>query len=80
VVAILLEAVGELPTAGCRHYLVSVGDDPDLVQVSEVWDSPEHHRASLDLPGTRAAIARAMPLLTGEFSSVEGEVVGGIGG
>jgi quinol monooxygenase YgiN len=79
VIAILLGAVDGLPSAGCRHYVVSTGQDPDLIQVSELWESAQHHRASLQLPATRAAIATAMPLLTGEFTSVEGDVVGGLG-
>jgi quinol monooxygenase YgiN len=79
VVAILVGAVGDRPAAGCLQYLVIVGDDPDLVLVSELWESPKHHRASLDLPETREAIGRAMPLLTGEFTGLDGNVVGGIG-
>ena len=78
-IAILLRAVPGLPSAGCRHYVISTGAEPDLIQVSELWESAEHHRASLGLPETRAAIAEAMPLLTGEFTGVEGEVIGGLG-
>jgi quinol monooxygenase YgiN len=44
-----------------------------------VWESAEHHAASLQLPGTRAAIAAAMPLLTGEFTRQETQVAGGLG-
>jgi quinol monooxygenase YgiN len=79
VVAVLLESVAGLRGAGCSVYSVSVSDsDPDLIWVYEVWDSKEHHDASLQLPETRAAIARAMPMLTGEFTSQETTVAGGL--
>ncbi|MGK5739440.1 putative quinol monooxygenase [Micromonospora sp. URMC 103] len=80
VVAILLEGGDGLRAAGCHLYAVGVvEDDPDLIRVCEIWESREHHDRSLHLPETRAAIARAMPLLTGEFASQEMAVVGGLG-
>ncbi|RKN14949.1 antibiotic biosynthesis monooxygenase [Micromonospora musae] len=80
VVAILLAGVDGLRAAGCRLYAVGVAqDDPDLIRVSEIWDSKEQHDRSLRLPETQAAIARAMPLLTGEFAGQEMTVVGGLG-
>ena len=79
VVEILVAAVDGLRGAGCSVYSVSVSaDDPDLIWVYEVWDSKESHDASLQLPDTRAAISRAMPMLTGEFTSRETTVVGGL--
>jgi quinol monooxygenase YgiN len=79
VVGILLEAVDGLRTVGCSVYSVSVSPaDPDLIWVYEVWDTKESHDRSLQLPDTRAAIARAMPMLTGEFTSQETTVVGGL--
>ena len=80
VVEILLRSTDALAEVGCRSYVVSLAHgDEDLIVVSEVWESAAHHAASLQLPGTRAAIAEAMPMLAGEFTSVEGEVVGGLG-
>jgi len=80
VVAILLRGSDGLRAAGCHLYVVSVSDDePDTVWVNEVWESREHHRASLRLAETQAAIAEAMPMLTGEFTSQELTVVGGLG-
>lgn len=80
VVALLLQGLDDLPAAGCLSYVVSVSaTDEDRVWVSEVWESAEHHAAALQLPETRAAIASAMPLLTGEFTSQETRVVGGLG-
>ncbi|GAA3335201.1 antibiotic biosynthesis monooxygenase [Amorphoplanes nipponensis] len=79
VVQILLGGVDGLRGAGCRLYVVGVSDtDPELIWVNEVWESKEHHDASLQLPGTRAAIARAMPMLTGEFTGQELTVAGGL--
>ena len=37
--------------------------DPDGVWVTEIWDSPEDHAASLKLPTTRQLIAETMPLI-----------------
>lgn len=78
--AILLRDVDGLRAAGCWSYVVSVSNaDPDSIHVSEVWQSKDHHDASLKLPTTKAAIAEAMPMLTGEFVGEEYAVVGGLG-
>ena len=80
VVAHLLTSIDGLPAAGCLSYVVSeCPDDDDRIWVTEVWESAEHHAASLQLPETKAAIAAAMPLLTGEFTQQETRVVGGVG-
>jgi quinol monooxygenase YgiN len=80
VVAILLRAADGLSPAGCQLYVVSVSEtDPDVIWVTEVWESKEQHDASLELPETKAAIAAAMPMLTGEFDNRELRVVGGLG-
>ena len=80
VVTILLSGLDSLRSAGCDSYIVSVSDaDDDTIWVTEVWQSKEHHKASLQLPETRAAIGKAMPMLTGEFTSRELNVVGGLG-
>jgi quinol monooxygenase YgiN len=71
--------VDGLREVGCRLYVVGVSEtDPDLIWVNEVWESKDHHAASLQLPETRAAIARAMPMLTGEFTGQELTVAGGL--
>jgi quinol monooxygenase YgiN len=80
VVLTLVSGVDRLTEVGCRLYLVSVSpDDPDCIWVNEVWESKEAHDTSLQLPEVREAIARTMPLLTGEFTSQELSVVGGLG-
>ena len=80
VVDILVSGADGLRAAGCHLYLVGVSDtDPNVIWVTEVWESKEHHDASLRLPRTQAAIAKAMPLLTGEFTRQEVTMVGGLG-
>ncbi len=69
-----------LAELGCLTYLVSRDvDDADLVVVFEVWTSKQAHDDSLTVPAIREAIAATMPLLTGEFSGRELELVGGLG-
>ncbi len=80
VVDILVGGADGLREAGCHLYVVGVAETDDVtIWVSEVWQSKAHHAASLQLPATRAAIARAMPMLTGEFTSQETDVRGGLG-
>ncbi|MFA3877736.1 putative quinol monooxygenase [Streptomyces sp. MMCC 100] len=80
VVAILLSGAESLRDFGCRSYVVGLAaDDPDTIVVTEVWESKEHHDASLRLPKAKEAIAAAMPMLTGEFTSRELVVAGGLG-
>ncbi|MEV0901179.1 putative quinol monooxygenase [Actinoplanes sp. NPDC049802] len=80
IVSILISGADGLRAAGCHVYVVGVSDSDDqTIWVNEVWESKEHHAASLRLPETRAAIARAMPLLTGEFTQQEITVLGGLG-
>jgi quinol monooxygenase YgiN len=80
VVEILLSGADGLRAAGCQVY--AVGTDPadaDVIWVTEIWDSAAKHDASLQLPETKAAIAQAMPVLSGEFTRQELTVVGGLG-
>ncbi|MER6073698.1 hypothetical protein ABT187_33665 [Streptomyces sp. NPDC001817] len=59
---------------------MSLADEDEVtVWVPEVWRSREHHDASLQLPEARAAIARAMPMLTGGFTKQELAIAGGLG-
>ncbi len=79
VVQILVGGADALRAVGCHLYVVSVSDtDPDLIWVYEVWQSKKHHDESLSLPETKAAIARVMPMLTGEFTGRELTVAGGL--
>lgn len=77
-IAILLESTGAMP--GCLSYVVAKDPaDADAIWITEVWDSRASHRASLQLPAVRAAIARARPLIAGFDSGTETEPVGGVG-
>ena len=78
VIAILLEGTSGMP--GCLSYVVARDPaDADAIWITEVWDSRDSHRASLQLPQVRAAIARARPLIAGFESGVETVPVGGVG-
>lgn len=80
VVDILLRDVDTLKEVGCLAYIVNLAEeDANAVWVTEIWESPEAHQASLELPSVKEAIAEAMPLLTGEFEQVRLSVVGGLG-
>lgn len=80
VVAILLSAAEGLKDVGCLQYVVAVSvNDTVTIWTSELWESKEQHAASLQLPEVKDAITRAMPMLTGEFTSVETSVQGGLG-
>ncbi|MGW6062644.1 putative quinol monooxygenase [Streptomyces sp. NPDC055189] len=80
VAALLLSAVEGLREAGCVSYVVGLADDDDVtIWVSEVWQTKELHDASLELPEAKAAIGKAMPMLTGEFTKQEVSVAGGLG-
>jgi quinol monooxygenase YgiN len=80
VIAILLGGADGLRAVGCQLYAVCTDPaDADVIWVSEIWESADKHDASLQLPGTKAAIGQAMPMLTGEFTRQELTVVGGLG-
>jgi quinol monooxygenase YgiN len=80
VISILLAGIDDLRAAGCDFDVASEADtDEDTIVVMEVWETKQHHEASLELPETKAAIAKAMPMLTGEFTGQELSVVGGVG-
>lgn len=76
--AILLEGIAGMP--GCLSYIVARdNDDASALWVTEVWDSPESHRASLELPAVREAIGRGRPLIAGFGERFETTPVGGQG-
>lgn len=77
-IQVLLEGVSGMP--GCRSYVVARDPkDADAVWVTEIWESAEHHKASLALPSVKAAIARGKPLIAGFRAHHETEPVGGHG-
>jgi quinol monooxygenase YgiN len=77
-IAILLEGVAGMP--GCLSYVVARDPaDADGLWITEVWESQEHHQASLTLPSVQDAITRGMPLIAAFGESVVTEPVGGHG-
>lgn len=76
--AILLEGLSGMP--GCLSYIVATDPtDPNALWITEVWDSQESHRASLDLPSVKQAIARSRPLISGFGERFETVPIGGHG-
>lgn len=75
---ILLDGTGAMP--GCLSYVLAKDPtNPDAIWITEAWDSPESHKASLQLPAVQAAIAKARPLIAGFAERFETQPVGGIG-
>ena len=76
--AVLTGGTGNMP--GCLSYVVATDPtDADCLWVTEVWDSREAHRASLQLPEAQAPIAKGRPLIDRFDSQVETTPVAGIG-
>ena len=74
---IILEGSDSMP--GCLSYIVAKdAANPDAIWITEVWDSKASHEASLALPGVRATIERAMPLIAAFEESIVTEPVGGV--
>ena len=77
-VDILVGGVSGMP--GCLSYVVAQDPtDADAIWVTEVWDSPDSHTASLSLPSVQDAIARGRPLIAGFDQHIETVPVGGQG-
>lgn len=76
--AILLESTGAMP--GCLSYIIATDPaDPEALWVTEVWDSPASHQASLALPAVKTAIAKGRPLIAGFGNRIETVPIGGYG-
>ncbi|MCB0177739.1 MAG: antibiotic biosynthesis monooxygenase [Anaerolineae bacterium] len=77
-IAILLESTAEMP--GCISYVIAKDSvDANAIWITEVWNSPESHRASLSLPAVQQAIAQARPLIANFEAPTITEPVGGYG-
>jgi quinol monooxygenase YgiN len=77
--AILLEAAESLrANDACLLYVVG-REDADTIWVTEAWTDRAAHDASLDAPGAKEQIARAMPLIEGIDSRAEFTPLGGKG-
>lgn len=76
--SILIEGTAAMP--GCTAYVVAAdASDPDSLWVTEVWDSPESHRASLSLPAVQRAISEGKALIAGFGERFETRPIGGVG-
>ena len=76
--AIMLEGTQAMP--GCLSYIIAKDPaDPDVIWITEVWDSKASHRASLQIPAVQAAIQRARPLIAAYEHGQETTPVGGTG-
>jgi quinol monooxygenase YgiN len=77
-IAILLEGSAAMP--GCLSYVVAQdATDPDAIWITEAWDSPESHQASLKLPSVQQAIAKGRPMIAGFGERFETTPIGGRG-
>lgn len=77
-VKILVEGVAGMP--GCLSYIVAKdAADPDVIWITEAWESKEAHAASLSLPSVKAAITKGRPLIAGMAAVAETSPVGGHG-
>jgi len=77
-IEILLEGANDMP--GCLSYVVA--KDPteaDAIWITEVWEDPESHEASLSLPSVREAMAEGKPLIAEFGEATETQPVGGHG-
>ena len=76
-VAILSDGTQAMP--GCISYVVAEDPtDADAIWITEVSDSEDSHKASLQLPEVKAAIAKGRPLIAGFDMSVKTKPVAGV--
>jgi len=77
-VAILVEGTSAMP--GCLSYIVATDPaDPNVIWITEAWDSQASHTASLGLPAVKAAIAKGRPLIAAFAPGTVTTPVGGHG-
>ncbi|MET0374971.1 MAG: putative quinol monooxygenase [Rhizorhabdus sp.] len=77
-VKILLDGVAGMP--GCLSYIVANDPtNPDLIWITEAWESKDAHGASLSLPSVKDAITKGRPLIAGMSAVAETLPIGGHG-
>ena len=77
-ISILIEGVSGLP--GCLSYIVAADPlEPEVIWITEAWQSKEAHGASLTLPSVRDAICKGRPMIAGMSRVAETERAGGHG-
>lgn len=72
---ILLGAAAEArEVEGCELYRVYVSEtEPNVVWVNEIWRDEADQKATLALESTKAAIARAIPLIAEPIKGHQGD-------
>jgi quinol monooxygenase YgiN len=76
--SILIGASAAMP--GCRSYVVAAdATGPDALWVTEVWESAELHKASLQLAQVREAMTAGRPLIAGFGDRFQTTPLGGTG-
>lgn len=76
-VAVLAAGTGKMP--GCLSYVVAEDlADADALWITEAWDNEDSHKASLQLPEVKSAIAKGRPLIAGFDMSVRTRPVAGV--
>ena len=61
---ILLNGTKEMP--GCKLYAIAADTSDEAgIWITEIWDSEESHKASLQLPSVQAAIAEGRAMIAG---------------
>ena len=77
-ISILLDGTKSMP--GCLSYVISKDmTDGNALWITEVWNSKEHHQASLSLEDVQLAISKGKPLIAGFGERIETTPVGGHG-
>jgi quinol monooxygenase YgiN len=50
---------------GCKLYVVGhSGKDDNTIFITEIWETKEDHDSSLEVPGVKELISKAMPILS----------------
>lgn len=76
--AILMAGTNEMP--GCLSYVVAHDPaDADALWITEVWEDEGKHKASLQLPAVREAIAKGRPLIASFDVRHVTTPIGGVG-
>ncbi len=76
----LNKSIGMLQrTPGCIYYLISVTEEPDVVWVSELWESKEAKDALAGDPESAKIMQELTPLIVSMAERTTMTVVGGFG-
>jgi quinol monooxygenase YgiN len=76
--SVLIKGSKSMP--GCLSYVVAAdASEPDALWITEVWSSTELHKASLQLPQVREAMAAGRALIAGFGERFQTTPLGGSG-